>query len=105
MPMDTDHGNLINTSFSNWSSGVGSRLEGKRNFGLIDSTTIDLCLSIFDWARFRRTQGAIKLHLLLDHDGYLPEFAWITEGKVVHPLHFVPGTIVVDDRGDPDYAL
>ena len=39
-------------------------------------------ISLFDWAKFRRTKGAIKLHLLLDHDGYLPSFAVITEGKV-----------------------
>jgi hypothetical protein len=76
----------------------------------LDSTTIDLCLSMFDWARFRRTKGAIKLHLLLDHEGYLPEFAWITEGKVAdvkvaQQLHFAPGTIVVDDRGYTDYTL
>jgi hypothetical protein len=38
-----------------------------------------LCLEMFDWAKFRRTKGAIKLHLLLDHDGYLPCFAIITE--------------------------
>ena len=43
---------------------------------------IDLCVSVFDWAKFRRTKGAIKLHLLLDHDGYLPCFGVITEGKV-----------------------
>jgi hypothetical protein len=76
----------------------------------LDSSTIDLCLSIFDWARFRRTKGAIKLHLLLDHEGYLPEFAWITEGKVAdvkiaQQLRFTPGTIIVDDRGYTDYAL
>jgi Domain of unknown function (DUF4372)/Transposase DDE domain len=76
----------------------------------MDSTTIDLCLKIFDWARFRRTKGAIKLHLLLDHDGYLPSFAIVTEGnvsdvKVAHQFHFDPGTIVVDDRGYNDYAL
>ena len=76
----------------------------------MDSTTIDLCLEMFDWARFRRTKGAIKLHLLLDHDGYLPSFAIITEGnvsdiKVAHQFHFDPGTIVVDDRGYNDYAL
>jgi hypothetical protein len=76
----------------------------------LDSTTIDLCLSMFDWARFRRTKGAIKLHLLLDHDGYLPEFAFITEGKVAdvkvaRHLDFAPGTIVVDDRGYTDYTL
>ena len=76
----------------------------------MDSSTIDLCLEMFDWARFRRTKGAIKLHLLLDHDGYLPSFAIITEGnvsdvKVAHQFHFDPGTIVVDDRGYNDYAL
>ena len=76
----------------------------------MDSTTIDLCLGIFDWAKFRRTKGAIKLHLLLDHDGYLPSFALITEGnvsdvRVARQFHFDPGTIVVDDRGYNDYAL
>jgi hypothetical protein len=76
----------------------------------MDSTTIDVCLSVFDWARFRRAKGAIKLHLLLDHDGYLPSFAVITEGKipdikVAQQLHFGPDTIVVDDRGYVDYEL
>jgi len=76
----------------------------------MDSSTIDLCLEMFDWAKFRQTKGAIKLHLLLDHDGYLPSFAIITEGKisdsrVAHQFHFDPGTIVVDDRGYNDYAL
>jgi hypothetical protein len=76
----------------------------------MDSTTIDLCLEMFDWAKFRRTKGAIKLHLLLDHDGYLPSFAVVTEGnvsdvKVARQFHFDPGAIVVDDRGYNDYAL
>jgi hypothetical protein len=76
----------------------------------MDSTTIDLCVEMFDWAKFRRTKGAIKLHLLLDHDGYLPSFALITEGnvsdvKVARQFHFDPGAIVVDDRGYNDYAL
>ncbi len=48
----------------------------------LDSSVIDLCLSMHDWAKFRTTKGAIKLHLLLDHDGYLPCFAVITTGKV-----------------------
>jgi hypothetical protein len=89
---------------------------GKRKFRFknklisLDSTTIDLCLSMFDWARFRRTKGAVKLHLLLDHDGYLPSFAVISEGKtadirVAQQLHFDPNTIVVDDRGYVDYGL
>jgi IS4 transposase len=71
---------------------------------------IDLCLSAFDWARFRRTKGAVKLHLVLDHDGYLPCFGVITEGgvhdvKVAQQLNFTPGTVVVDDRGYNDYRL
>jgi hypothetical protein len=76
----------------------------------LDSTVIDLCVSLFDWAKFRRTKGAIKLHLVLDHDGYLPCFGVITEGKVhdvkvAHSLSFEPGTVVVDDRGYNDYRL
>lgn len=76
----------------------------------LDSTVIDLCMSVFDWAKFRRTKGAVKLHLVLDHDGYLPCFGVITEGKVhdvkvAHQLTFAPGTVVVDDRGYNDYRL
>ena len=76
----------------------------------LDSTVIDLCVSVLDWATFRRTKGAIKLHLVLDHEGYLPCFAVVTEGKVAdvrvaHGLTFEPGTIVVDDRGYNDYGL
>jgi len=76
----------------------------------LDSTVIDLCVSVFDWAKFRRTKGAIKLHLLLDHDGYLPCFGVITDGKVhdvkvAWGLSFEPGTVVVDDRGYNDYRL
>jgi IS4 transposase len=63
---------------------------------------------MFDWAKFRRTKGAVKLHLLLDHDGYLPSFAVITEGKkhevrVARQMRFTPGTILVFDRGYTDY--
>ena len=73
-----------------------------------DASVIDLCLSMYDWAHFRRTKGAIKLHLLLDHAGYLPEFVNITTGKVhevnvLKTLHFQPGTIIVFDRGLIDY--
>ena len=75
----------------------------------LDSTVIDLCASLFDWAQFRRTKGAVKLHCLLDHDGYLPSVVVITEGKrpdvrVARTLRFAPGTIVVMDRGYTDYA-
>jgi Domain of unknown function (DUF4372)/Transposase DDE domain len=76
----------------------------------LDSSVIDLCLKMYDWAKFRSTKGAIKLHLLLDHDGYLPSFCVISTGKVhdvtvARTLKFQPATIVVDDRGYNDYEL
>ena len=74
----------------------------------LDSTSIDLCASLFDWAHYKRTKGAAKVHLLLDHEGYLPCFARITDGKqsdvaVGRTLRFPPGTIVVFDKGYVDY--
>jgi hypothetical protein len=74
----------------------------------IDATVIDLCASVFDWARFRRTKGAVKLHLLLDHDGFLPCYAVITEGKhhevrVARQWSFQPGTLLAIDRAYVDY--
>ena len=74
----------------------------------LDASVIDLCVSLFDWAQFRRTKGAIKLHLLLDHAGYLPSFAVVTTGKthdlrVARQLEFQPGTVLVFDRGYLDY--
>lgn len=74
----------------------------------LDATTIELCAEVFDWARFKRTKGAIKLHLLLDHDGHLPRYAVITDGKtsdieVARRLELPPGSIVVFDRGYNDY--
>jgi len=76
----------------------------------IDSTVIDLSLSMYDWAKYKRTKGAVKLHLVLDHDGYLPCFGVITDGtvqdvKVAQQLRFTPGTIVVEDRGYNDFSL
>jgi len=75
----------------------------------LDGSIIDLSASIFDWAKYKRTKGAIKLHLLLDHDGYLPSFAVVTEGKhsevaVARNLRLEAGTILVIDRGYNDYA-
>jgi len=76
----------------------------------LDSTVIDLCLALFDWAKFRQTKGAIKLHLLLDHAGYLPTFGLITEGKihdvrVAQTLKLPPDSVLVIDRGYVDYEL
>jgi hypothetical protein len=74
----------------------------------LDATVIDLCAAVFDWAQFRTTKGAVKLHLLLDHDGYLPCYAVVTEGKVheiqvARKLKLQRGTMLVFDRGYTDY--
>lgn len=82
----------------------------KNPLRVLDATVIDLCLEVFDWARFRRTKGAIKLHLQLQDRGCLPCWALVTEGRshevrVAQGLSFEPGTIVVMDRGYTDYAM
>ena len=75
----------------------------------LDSTTIDLCLSLFPWARFRKRKGAIKLHTLLDLRGNIPSFIRITEGKV-HDVNILdelipePGAFYIMDRGYIDFA-
>jgi len=74
----------------------------------LDSTLIDLCAKVFDWAKYRTAKGAVKIHLLLDHDGLLPEFAIITDGKAsdirtAHKFSFPKGSMVVFDRGYCDY--
>lgn len=76
----------------------------------LDSSTISLCLSLFPWADYRKTKGAVKLHLLLDHDGYLPTYAYISngkksDGKVARFVQLSKGSIVAMDRGYNDYSL
>jgi hypothetical protein len=76
----------------------------------LDSSTISLCLSLFPWAKFRRTKGAVKLHLLLDHDGYLPTYALISNGNrhdvtYARKTPLASGSIVAMDRGYNDYKL
>ena len=90
------------------SLGGRKKFRFKNNLLSLDGSIIDLSVSMFDWAKFRRTKGAIKLHLLLDHDGYLPSFAVVTEGKtseikVARTLRFDAGTILAIDRGYVDY--
>jgi hypothetical protein len=75
----------------------------------LDSTTIDLCLSVFPWARFRSTKAAVKLHTLLDLRGNIPSFIHISDGKLhdVHALDMLmpePGAIYVMDRGYVDFT-
>jgi hypothetical protein len=74
----------------------------------LDSSTIDLCLSLFPWARFRRHKGAVKMHTLLDLHGNIPTFIHITDGKVhdVNVLDLIlpeAGAIYVMDRGYIDF--
>lgn len=87
-------------------SGHGFRFKNKL-FSL-DASLIDLSLAIFPWADYNRKKSALKLHLGLDHEGYIPAFATITSAKchdldVARTLKFKPGSIVVMDKGYIDY--
>lgn len=75
----------------------------------LDASTIDLCLSVFRWAKFRSTKGGVKLHALLDHDGYIPRFASITDAKTsdlsyARTLTLPPGSIIAADRAYVDFS-
>ena len=75
----------------------------------LDASTIDLCLSLFPWAKFRKTKGAIKLHTLLDLRGTIPSFISITDGKVhevtvLDELIPEPGAFYIMDRGYLDFT-
>jgi hypothetical protein len=75
----------------------------------LDSTVIPLCLAAFDWAHYKRAKGAVKLHMVLDHDGYLPSFGVLTQGKtaditVARRMSFAPGTMLAFDRGYADHS-
>lgn len=77
---------------------------------ILDSTTISLCLSVFDWAKYRQTKGAIKLHMLLDYDGCLPTFVCMTDGKysdvrIAQQLQLPKDSLVVMDRAYLDFAM
>lgn len=76
----------------------------------IDASIIDLCLNIFDWAKYRTSKGALELHVRLDHDGHIPDFVVASNGKVsdvTAAWHFPyeSGSITVFDRGYVDYKL
>ena len=106
---------LYQTVFENLLQRCHSVAAGKKKFRFknklvsLDSTSIDLCASLFDWAQYKRTKGAVKVHLVLDNEGYLPCFACITDGKkhdvtVGRILRFQSGTIVVFDKAYVDYG-
>ena len=91
------------------SSAPGHNFKFKNSLYSLDASTIDLCLSAFPWADFRKTKSAVKLHVGLNHAGYLPEFVAITEGKkhdvkVGRMFNFPKGSIVAIDKGYNDYA-
>jgi hypothetical protein len=80
----------------------------KRKIFILDATTISLCLSLFDWAKFRTRKGGIKLHTVLDYDTSLPVFVHMTEGrqhesKVAPVTLFPAGSVVVMDRAYVKY--
>ena len=83
-------------------------LDLKNSIYALDSTTIDLCLSVFPWAHFRTTKSAVKMHTLLDLRGNIPSFIHISDGKLhdvngLDPLVAEPGAIYVMDRGYVDF--
>ena len=96
---------------------IARKLYSDEEFGIeldetvyaLDSTTIDLCLSLFPWAKFRKRKGAIKLHTLLDLRGNIPSFIKITDGKV-HDVYILdelepePGSYYIMDRAYIDFA-
>jgi hypothetical protein len=74
----------------------------------LDASVIPVCVSMFEWARYVRTKGAVKLHLVLDNEGFLPQYAVITPGNTADvtaakTMSFTPGTILVFDRGYEDH--
>jgi hypothetical protein len=110
-PIQTGHGRCTRLYSNNCCQmSVGRSRSRQKEFRFknklvsLDSCVIDLSLSLYDWAQFRRTKGAVKLHLLLDHDGLLPSFAVVINGKtsaikVARRLRFERGAVVVMDRG------
>ncbi len=88
----------------------GHKFRFKNKLLSMDASMVDLCLTMFDWAQYKQTKGALKLHMLLDHAGYLPTFALLTDGKthevrVARELQLAPGSIIAVDRGYTDLAL
>lgn len=87
---------------------VKFRIKSKIFF--LDATTISLCLSLFDWAKYKTAKGAIKMHTLLDFDGNLPTYVNVTDGKTadnkgVYDLPLLKGSVIVADRFYNDFSL
>ena len=95
------------------STGLGARkskFRFKNKLLSLDSTTISLCLKLFPWASFRRAKGGVKVHVLLDHDDYMPSYVLLSEArrhdrKAASHIRLNPGSIVAMDKGYNDYGL
>ena len=88
---------------------AGHGFRFKNELYSLDATTIDLCLSLFPWAKFRKSKGAVRLHVGMNHKGNLPEFVTVTDGKRHEVnegqcMNFPKGSIVAIDRGYTDYG-
>ena len=82
----------------------------RRKIFLLDSTIISVCLEVFDWAKYRQEKGAIKLHTMLDYDGCLPKYVYMTEGRksdVKHAQYMLMPrkSVIVADRGYQDFDM
>ena len=82
----------------------------KSKIFLLDSTTISLCLNLFDWAKYKAHKGAVKMHTLLDYDGNLPAYINITDGKTAdnkgaYDVPLLKGSVIVADRFYNDFFL
>lgn len=82
----------------------------KSKIFLLDATVISLCLSLFDWARYKTNKGAVKLHTLLDYEGNLPAYVNITDGKTAdnkgaYQIPLLAGSVIVADRFYNDFSL
>lgn len=104
-----DYYNLLLKHFQKQHTFIRSRLTRlRRKIFILDATIIPLCLSIYNWARFRSRKGAIKLHLMLDYDGCLPVFADLTSGNVheinvARKTEYPGGSVLVFDMAYIDY--
>jgi len=82
----------------------------KSKIFLLDSTTISLCLSLFDWAKYKTAKGAVKMHTLLDYDGHLPAYLNITNGKTAdnkgaYDIPLIKRSVIVADAFYNDFSL
>lgn len=87
-----------------------SKLKIKAPVHLLDSTTISLCLSLFDWAKYKTHKGAVKMHTLLDYDGGLPLYVNISDGKTgdnrgAYDIPVQKGAVIVADRYYNDFSM